>query len=155
MNAIEAVDVSKLYRRYARKRQFATLKSALLSRSLISSLRADETFPALTNVTVAGNTASTGGGLRQAVGSMILRNTIVAGNRLSADCNGAWASEGGNLDGGGAQAALPSGEGAVLPEGSIPVAAVDRRGRPTRWRASGRWRVTGGRTVRPAGPDDC
>ena len=30
----------------------------------------------------------------------IFRNSIVAGNRLSADCNAAWASEGGNLDGG-------------------------------------------------------
>jgi len=50
MNAIEAVDVSKLYRRYARKRQFATLKSALVSGSLIRDLRPDETFLALKNV---------------------------------------------------------------------------------------------------------
>ena len=50
MNAIEAVDVSKRYRRYARKRQFATLKSALVSGSLIRDLRPDETFLALKNV---------------------------------------------------------------------------------------------------------
>jgi ABC-type polysaccharide/polyol phosphate transport system ATPase subunit len=49
-NAIEATDVSKVYRRYARKRQFATLKSALVSGSLIRDLRPDETFLALKNV---------------------------------------------------------------------------------------------------------
>jgi ABC-type polysaccharide/polyol phosphate transport system ATPase subunit len=53
MNAIEAVDVSKVYRRYARKRQFATLKSALVSGSLIGDLRPDETFLALKNVSFA------------------------------------------------------------------------------------------------------
>ena len=31
MNAIEVTNVTKVYRRYARKKQFATLKSALLS----------------------------------------------------------------------------------------------------------------------------
>ena len=40
-----------MYRRYARKRQFATLKSALLSRSLIRDLNADETFEAVRDVT--------------------------------------------------------------------------------------------------------
>jgi ABC-type polysaccharide/polyol phosphate transport system ATPase subunit len=39
--------VTKVYRRYARRRQFATLKSALLSGSLIRDLRPDETFHAL------------------------------------------------------------------------------------------------------------
>jgi ABC-type polysaccharide/polyol phosphate transport system ATPase subunit len=48
--AIEAVDVTKVYRRYAAARQFATLKSALLSRSLIRDLHPDETFPALQGV---------------------------------------------------------------------------------------------------------
>ena len=50
MNAIEVSHVSKVYRRYARRRQFATLKSALLSGSLISDLKADETFQALQDV---------------------------------------------------------------------------------------------------------
>jgi ABC-type polysaccharide/polyol phosphate transport system ATPase subunit len=50
-NAIEVRHVSKIYRRYARRRQFATLKSALLSRSLIRDLRPDETFPAVQDVT--------------------------------------------------------------------------------------------------------
>ena len=50
MNAIEVNHVSKVYRRYARRRQFATLKSALLSGSLISDLKADETFQALSDV---------------------------------------------------------------------------------------------------------
>ncbi len=51
MNAIEVTHVSKIYRRYSRRRQFATLKSALLSRSLIRDLRPDETFRALDDVT--------------------------------------------------------------------------------------------------------
>ena len=50
MNAIEVRNVSKVYRRYSRRRQFATLKSALLSGSLISDLKADETFQALNDV---------------------------------------------------------------------------------------------------------
>jgi ABC-type polysaccharide/polyol phosphate transport system ATPase subunit len=50
MKAIELVDVSKVYRRFSHRRQFATLKSALLSRSLIRNLRPDETFPAVRNV---------------------------------------------------------------------------------------------------------
>lgn len=48
--AIDVVNVSKVYRRYARKKQFATLKSALLSGSLIRDLEPDETFPALRGV---------------------------------------------------------------------------------------------------------
>jgi ABC-type polysaccharide/polyol phosphate transport system ATPase subunit len=50
MNAIELTNVSKVYRRFSHRRQFATLKSALLSRSLIGNLRPDETFPAVRNV---------------------------------------------------------------------------------------------------------
>jgi ABC-type polysaccharide/polyol phosphate transport system ATPase subunit len=48
--AIEVVNVSKVYRKYARKKQFATLKSALLKGSLIRDLQPDETFPALRGV---------------------------------------------------------------------------------------------------------
>jgi ABC-type polysaccharide/polyol phosphate transport system ATPase subunit len=51
MNAIEVVNVSKVYRRYLRHKQFATLKSALLKGSLIRDLQPDETFPALRGVT--------------------------------------------------------------------------------------------------------
>ena len=51
MNAIEVLHASKVYRRFSNKRQFATLKSALLSRSLIRDLRPDETFPAIHDVT--------------------------------------------------------------------------------------------------------
>ena len=51
MNAIEVVNASKIYRRYSRRRQFSTLKSALLSRSLIRDLRPDETFAAVSDVT--------------------------------------------------------------------------------------------------------
>jgi ABC-type polysaccharide/polyol phosphate transport system ATPase subunit len=48
--AIEAISISKVYRKYARKKQFATLKSALLKGSLIRDLQPDETFPALRGV---------------------------------------------------------------------------------------------------------
>jgi ABC-type polysaccharide/polyol phosphate transport system ATPase subunit len=49
--AIELVDVTKIYRRYG-GRQFATLKSALLSGSVIRHLRPHETFPALRGVSL-------------------------------------------------------------------------------------------------------
>ena len=52
MTAIELVDVSKIYRRYS-GRQFSTLKSALLQRSLMQNLRPNEVFPALTDVSFA------------------------------------------------------------------------------------------------------
>jgi ABC-type polysaccharide/polyol phosphate transport system ATPase subunit len=51
MNAIEVTHASKIYRRYSRRRQFATLKSALLRGSLIRDLRPDETFAAVQDVT--------------------------------------------------------------------------------------------------------
>src|SRR5881396_594588 len=50
MNAIELTNVTKVYRRYARRKQFATLKSALLTGSLIQDLRPEEKFPALQDV---------------------------------------------------------------------------------------------------------
>jgi ABC-type polysaccharide/polyol phosphate transport system ATPase subunit len=49
-HAIEVRDVSKVYRRYGHRRQFATLKSAILSGSFVSDLKADETFEALKGV---------------------------------------------------------------------------------------------------------
>jgi ABC-type polysaccharide/polyol phosphate transport system ATPase subunit len=48
--AIDARDVTKIYRRYTHKKQFATLKSALVSRSVIRDLNPDETFAALRGV---------------------------------------------------------------------------------------------------------
>jgi len=59
MNAIEVRGVRKTYRRYSRRRRFATLKSALLSGRVLSDLRPDETFDALKGVSfdvVAGRT---------------------------------------------------------------------------------------------------
>jgi len=50
--AIELVRASKIYRRFSHRKQFATLKSALLTRSLIKNLRPDETFTALNDVTL-------------------------------------------------------------------------------------------------------
>ena len=49
MTAIELTNVTKVYRRYS-GRQFATLKSALLQRSILRDLRPSDTFPALTDV---------------------------------------------------------------------------------------------------------
>jgi ABC-type polysaccharide/polyol phosphate transport system ATPase subunit len=59
MPAIEVRDVHKVYRRYGRRKQFATLKSALLSGRVISDLRPDEVFEALRGVSfdvAAGST---------------------------------------------------------------------------------------------------
>ena len=50
MNAIEVADVTKTYRKYARRKQFATLKSAILSGTLVNDLNPDETFQALKGV---------------------------------------------------------------------------------------------------------
>src|SRR3982751_2918706 len=50
--AIDVSRASKIYRRFSHRKQFATLKSALLSRSLIKNLKPDETFTALSDVTL-------------------------------------------------------------------------------------------------------
>src|SRR5262245_24903473 len=60
MTAIELANVSKIYRRYS-GRQFSTLKSALLQRSLLQNLRPNEVFPALTNVSFAVRRGATYG----------------------------------------------------------------------------------------------
>jgi ABC-type polysaccharide/polyol phosphate transport system ATPase subunit len=60
MNAIELTNVSKIYRRYS-GRQFSTLKSALLQRSLLQNLRPNEAFPALTDVSFSVPRGSTYG----------------------------------------------------------------------------------------------
>ncbi len=59
-SAIELVNVSKIYRRYS-GRQFATLKSALLQRSILRDLRPSDTFPALSEVSFSVPTGSTFG----------------------------------------------------------------------------------------------
>ena len=58
MNAIELVNVSKIYRRYG-GRQFSTLKSALLKGSIMRDLRPNETFPALSDVSFSVPKGST------------------------------------------------------------------------------------------------
>jgi ABC-type polysaccharide/polyol phosphate transport system ATPase subunit len=50
MNAIEARDVHKVYRRSHRRKQFATLKSAFLSGSVLRELRSGDLFQALNGV---------------------------------------------------------------------------------------------------------
>ena len=60
MSAIELLNVSKIYRRYG-GRQFSTLKSALLQRSILRELRPNETFPALTDVSFTVPKGSTYG----------------------------------------------------------------------------------------------
>lgn len=49
--AVRISDVSKIYQRYSHRKQFRTLKSALLKGNLIQELRPDETFRALSGVT--------------------------------------------------------------------------------------------------------
>ncbi|HSL22608.1 MAG TPA: ABC transporter ATP-binding protein [Vicinamibacterales bacterium] len=61
LNAIEVRDVTKVYRRYSHRRQFATLKSALISGSLIRDLRPDETFTAVNGVSFDVRSGSTFG----------------------------------------------------------------------------------------------
>jgi ABC-type polysaccharide/polyol phosphate transport system ATPase subunit len=58
--AIELNHVSKVYRKYS-GRHFATLKSALLQRSILRDLRPGEAFPALTDVSFAVPKGSTFG----------------------------------------------------------------------------------------------
>ena len=58
--AIELSHVSKVYKRYS-GRQFATLKSALLQRSILRELRPSETFAALTDVSFSVPKGSTYG----------------------------------------------------------------------------------------------
>ena len=52
MSAIALERVSKVYRRYGYQRRFATLKSALLTGSLVRHLRPDESFRALDDVSL-------------------------------------------------------------------------------------------------------
>src|SRR6476646_1754712 len=58
--AIELANVSKIYRRYG-GRQFSTLKSALLQRSIVRDLQPSDTFPALTDVSFSVPKGSTYG----------------------------------------------------------------------------------------------
>src|SRR4030081_3937208 len=58
--AITLTNVTKVYRRYSGK-QFATLKSALLQRSILRDLQPSETFPALTEVSFTVPKGSTYG----------------------------------------------------------------------------------------------
>ncbi len=59
--AIVLTDVAKVYRRFLHKNQFKTLKSALLTGSLLSDLRPDETFTALDAVSFEVKAGSTFG----------------------------------------------------------------------------------------------
>ena len=59
--AVVARDVAKVYRRFVHQKQFRTLKSALLTGSLLSELRPEETFTALDGVSFAVPQGSTFG----------------------------------------------------------------------------------------------
>src|SRR6266566_4065579 len=59
-SAIDLSNVSKIYRRYG-GRHFATLKSALLQRSILRDLQPSEVFPALTDVSFTVAKGSTYG----------------------------------------------------------------------------------------------
>ena len=58
--AIELVHVTKIYQRYG-SRHFATLKSALMQRSILNDLKPSETFHALSNVSLSVPAGSTYG----------------------------------------------------------------------------------------------
>jgi ABC-type polysaccharide/polyol phosphate transport system ATPase subunit len=59
-SAIELTNVSKVYRKYSGK-QFSTLKSAFLQRSILRDLQPSDTFPALTDVSFTVTKGSTYG----------------------------------------------------------------------------------------------
>ena len=59
--AIQVSDLTKVYQRYSHRRQFRTLKSALLGGSLLTDLRPDERFLALEGVTFNVREGSTFG----------------------------------------------------------------------------------------------
>ena len=59
--AIRAEGVTKLYRRHAHRNQLRTLKSALLTGSLLSDLRPEDTFTALEDVSFEVRRGSTFG----------------------------------------------------------------------------------------------
>jgi ABC-type polysaccharide/polyol phosphate transport system ATPase subunit len=61
MNAIDVVNVTKTYRKYARRKQFATLKSAILSGSLVGDLNPGDSFHALRGVSFSVRPGSTFG----------------------------------------------------------------------------------------------
>src|ERR1700704_3259386 len=61
MNAIEGPHVHKGYRRYGRRKQFATLKSALLTGSVLRDLHPDAVFEALKGVSFAVSRGKTFG----------------------------------------------------------------------------------------------
>jgi ABC-type polysaccharide/polyol phosphate transport system ATPase subunit len=61
VKAIEATDVHKVYRRYGRRKHFATLKSALLSGELLRDLKPEESFHALRGVSFHVNAGRTFG----------------------------------------------------------------------------------------------
>ena len=59
MHAVEIRDVRKIYRRYGRRKSFGTLKSALLSGSVLKNLRPDSAFHALDGVSLDVRQGST------------------------------------------------------------------------------------------------
>ena len=60
MTAIELHNVTKVYRRFGR-RHFATLKSALMQRSILTELQPHETFAALSDLSIRVPAGSTFG----------------------------------------------------------------------------------------------
>src|SRR3954464_8595786 len=77
-SAIELSHVSKVYRKYS-GRQFATLKSALLKRSLLRDLRPNEAFLALKDVSFSVAKGSTVGVIGRNGSGMITALKLVAG----------------------------------------------------------------------------
>jgi len=89
--AITLTNVSKAYRRYSGK-QFATLKSALLQRSILRDLQPSETFPALTDVSFTVPKGSTYGVIGKNGSGKSTALKLVAG--ITKPTSGAVAVEG-------------------------------------------------------------
>jgi len=89
--AITLTNVSKAYRRYSGK-QFATLKSALLQRSILRDLQPSETFPALTDVSFTVPKVSTYGVIGKNGSGKSTALKLVAG--ITKPTSGAVAVEG-------------------------------------------------------------
>src|SRR4026209_2729480 len=79
MNAIEVEHATKVYRRFGHKRQFATLKSALLRGSLIRDLKPDETFTAVRDVSFTVPAGRTLGVIGRSGSGSTTRLKLVAG----------------------------------------------------------------------------
>jgi predicted outer membrane repeat protein len=93
---------------------------------------------ALGNATVSGNTAAAGGGLRAGSASVVVKNSIIAGNTAPTgpDCLSTVTSQGHNLIGNGSACSFATTTGDQVGTAATPIApglaAIANNGGPTR-----------------------